>query len=266
MQPRETNMSQKRVISSTKNTICDFYVKKEQLPLLAEHSVGRDLLQELLEENRQLQDQIAELKEQVIRDPLTNAFNRRYFLETLEREAPRAERNELPLSLVMIDIDHFKKINDAFGHQAGDFVLRQLVKLLTERIRKGDVLCRYGGEEFVILMPQSSLEDTQIRAEEWRMACEEMQIAYEGTSLQITISLGVASKKDMNTNAQQLLKRADRALYKAKVFGRNCTAVFQQRDTRKHIAEKTFTHSKPETSTSKLFQHLFLNQNSLIYS
>jgi diguanylate cyclase (GGDEF)-like protein len=183
------------------------------------------LLKEQLLEIQSLQD---ELREQVIRDPLTNAFNRRYLLETLERELARAVRAGHPFSLIMIDVDHFKKFNDDYGHQAGDVLLQRLVSLLVETSRKGDAVCRYGGEEFVILMPNTAQESAYRRAETWRIACEKIKENHDGKSIEITISLGVVTSFAPAVSAEELLMMADRAMYQAKASGRNCTAIFEQ--------------------------------------
>jgi diguanylate cyclase (GGDEF)-like protein len=168
----------------------------------------------------------AELKEQSIRDPLTNAFNRRWMMEILEMELSRSKREKSPLSLIMIDVDYFKDFNDRFGHQAGDLILQRLVELVNSQIRKEDSICRYGGEEFMIILPKASQKDAKNRAEELRKACEEMVIDYDTRQLSITISLGVVENSNHSTNSDEILKMADKALYLAKDSGRNCVSVF----------------------------------------
>ncbi|MBN1148624.1 MAG: diguanylate cyclase [Anaerolineales bacterium] len=197
---------------------------------------------ELADANKRLQRQLAEIEtlqaelvEQAIRDPLTNTFNRRYLLETLERELSRAEREGYPLSLVMIDLDNFKQFNDEFGHQAGDLLLQRLAGLLMDNTRKGDAVCRYGGDEFVALMPNISLQEAHRRAEEWRLACESLQRDGAGKSITVTLSQGVVAYLDPKTSAEELLHLADQALYQAKAAGRNCTAIYEPSNSGNHV-------------------------------
>lgn len=175
------------------------------------------LLLQLYEINR-LQ---AELREQAVRDGLTNLFNRRYLDETLERELARARREGYPLALVMIDIDHFKQLNDTYGHQAGDKVLRELAALLWSEVRAEDVPCRYGGEEFVVLLPRMPLEVALERAEGWRRTFQAMHIPFGDFQLDTTISCGLAAYPEHARTSDDLLRCCDEALYKAKRQGRN---------------------------------------------
>src|SRR5262249_28463606 len=134
------------------------------------------------------------LRTQSIRDPLTNLYNRRYMEESLERELSRAVRKNAPLSLMMIDVDHFKRFNDTFGHDAGDLVLRSLGNQLQTRLRREDIICRYGGEEFVVILPEASLDTGVKRAEQLREVTKEMVTEFRGQTLgRITLSIGVAS-------------------------------------------------------------------------
>jgi diguanylate cyclase (GGDEF)-like protein/PAS domain S-box-containing protein len=165
------------------------------------------------------------LREQAIRDPLTGAFNRRYLIETLDRELAHASRHGSPISLVMIDADHFKNINDTFGHQAGDLALQRLVQLIERHTRKSDVVCRYGGEEFVVLLPETAPEDAYRRAEEWRLAFAAERIEFNGQTFQVTISLGVAAGSVPEVSGASLLNAADQAMYRAKEIGRNRTVL-----------------------------------------
>jgi diguanylate cyclase (GGDEF)-like protein len=162
------------------------------------------------------------LRNQSIRDPLTGLFNRRYLEETLERELARAERGRHPIGVIMIDVDHFKRFNDTFGHNAGDALLREFGGLLRTHIRGGDIACRYGGEEFAIILPDATLDDAQRRAEELREATTHLRVTDQDQALgQITISLGVAALPHHGTDGVRLLRAADRALYAAKHAGRN---------------------------------------------
>ena len=169
----------------------------------------------------------ATLREQVIRDPLTGLFNRRYMEETLEREFAGAGRENYPVSLVMLDIDHFKKINDTYGHQAGDLVLQSLSELLRGHIRGRDIACRYGGEEFLAVLPHTPIEVAAQRAELWRASLEALRMTHEGKEIRATISLGVAAYASHGKTGKAVLSAADKALYTAKERGRNQVMVAQ---------------------------------------
>jgi diguanylate cyclase (GGDEF)-like protein len=166
------------------------------------------------------------LQHQAIHDPLTDLFNRRYLEETLGREILRAQRKEVALVVMMLDLDHFKKFNDTCGHEAGDHLLQLLADFLKSNIRGGDIACRYGGEEFVLILPETSLEVALLRAEEVRRGVSRLKLSYQGQTLRnITISLGVATFPKHGTNTDDLLKAADKALYRAKAAGRNRVMV-----------------------------------------
>lgn len=162
------------------------------------------------------------LRYQSIRDPLTGLFNRRYLDESLERELPNAIRKNRSLGVIMLDVDRFKKFNEMFGHDAGDTVLRELGDYLAKFIRRGDLACRYGGEEFTLIFPECSLEDTRRRAEELRTSFQQLSIKHRDIVLgKVTLSLGVAALPDHGTTAVQLLAAADGALLRAKEEGRD---------------------------------------------
>jgi diguanylate cyclase (GGDEF)-like protein/PAS domain S-box-containing protein len=164
------------------------------------------------------------LQHQSVRDPLTSLFNRRYMEEFLNRELSRAQRQEQPIGIIVLDVDHFKHFNDTFGHEAGDTVLRELGILLRNNIRNSDIACRYGGEEMVLILPEASLEDTKDRAEELRLAIKHLNLSYRRNSLgPITVSLGVACFPQHGLTGDALLRTADRALYRAKAEGRDRT-------------------------------------------
>jgi two-component system cell cycle response regulator len=154
-------------------------------------------------------------------DGLTQIFNKRYFLETLERELSRARRYDRPLALVMFDIDHFKQCNDTFGHRAGDFVLREVADVVRERARKVDVLARYGGEEFAMILPEIDIRGANQFAEKIRIMIAESKFMFEGRHIPVTISIGVAELTPDIATYDDLIKRADARLYKAKQTGRN---------------------------------------------
>lgn len=188
---------------------------------------------ELHEANERLQSQLAEievlqisLREQATRDSLTGLFNRRYLEETLERELSRAAREAASVSLVMVDIDHFKGVNDVFGHDAGDAMLRALSDLLRAQIRQGDIACRYGGDEFVIVLPGAPLQIAYRRAEQWREAFQSLRVEYEDVELHATLSCGIAAFPSHSRTGDELLHVADKALYTAKAEGRNRAIVW----------------------------------------
>ncbi|WP_137169888.1 GGDEF domain-containing protein [Marinomonas sp. FW-1] len=156
-------------------------------------------------------------------DVLTKLKNRRFFTEVLEYEIASSERNQEPLSLLICDIDHFKKFNDTYGHPAGDEALKTMAALLNRFFRQADIVCRLGGEEFVILMPRAKGGDCLQRAEQLRLAVENTKIEYEGAFLEsLTISIGIASWPELSVDPQRLFQEADLALYEAKNSGRNC--------------------------------------------
>lgn len=161
------------------------------------------------------------LRAQSVRDPLTGVYNRRYLEETLEREIRRAERSHAPLGLIIFDIDGFKRFNDTFGHEAGDAYLRELGNLLRERFRRQDVVCRYGGDEFVLVLPEASLEATMQRAQLLGEAVENLVVTYHGQPMgRATLSLGIAAFPEHGSNGEAVLRSADAALYRAKQNGR----------------------------------------------
>ena len=203
--------------------------------------VFRDVTDRKLDEkrlryaNQRLQAQLIEigllqskLREQAIRDPLTNLFNRRYLEETLDRELARAGRESYPVCIIMVDLDHFKRINDTYGHDAGDEVLKALAKTLTEQSRRGDFACRYGGEEFVIAMPNIPEHTAYERAENLRRHLNSLQIPYENHKLTTTTSMGIASYPTHGQTRQALLRAADLAMYAAKRAGRDHILTYEQ--------------------------------------
>jgi diguanylate cyclase (GGDEF)-like protein/PAS domain S-box-containing protein len=166
------------------------------------------------------------LRTQSIRDPLTGLFNRRYMEESLDREFRRAERRGAPVGVIMLDIDRFTNFNNTFGHQAGDTLLHALGELLRTRVRAEDIACRYGGEEFVLIMPEASLEITAERAERLRQEVRELRVQQQGQSLgAVTVSLGVAVSPQHGPSAESVIRAADLALYRAKNEGRDRVAT-----------------------------------------
>ena len=161
------------------------------------------------------------LKEQAIRDPLTGLSNRRYLDETLPRELSRAKREGYSLSLIMLDLDHFKQVNDTYGHAAGDEVLKTLSALLKKSARESDIICRYGGEEFLVALPRMSPEQALQRVEAWRLELAETSVHHGDLKMRVTLSAGVAGFPDHGADIDSLLSHADQALYHAKHGGRN---------------------------------------------
>ena len=162
-----------------------------------------------------------EIYRMTIVDGLTHTYNKRYFLETLDKEIPRCTRHQRPLSLVMFDIDHFKKINDEHGHLTGDFVLRELARRVKSRVRKEEVFARYGGEEFAVILPETTREQAMKVAEDLRKLIAAAPFEFEGDQIQVTVSLGVGVT-DKEIAPEPFIKLADDNLYKAKRGGRNC--------------------------------------------
>jgi diguanylate cyclase (GGDEF)-like protein/PAS domain S-box-containing protein len=166
------------------------------------------------------------LRTQSIRDSLTGLYNRRYLTEMLDRETRRAVRSEQSLGLLMMDLDHFKKFNDTYGHDAGDTVLRETATFLGKSVRAEDIVCRFGGEEFVVILPAADLKATQARGERIRSKLREQAVLHQGQSLgMITVSVGVAALPQHGTSPKDLLEAADAALYRAKREGRDRVAV-----------------------------------------
>lgn len=171
-----------------------------------------------------------ELREQAVHDPLTGLFNRRYLDETLPRELLLAARRNTSLCVVMLDIDGFKEFNDSLGHAPGDTVLREFGGVLREHLRKSDISCRYGGDEFVLILPDSSIADTQERVEQIRVFLKGIQRIHYGEKMQdmITLSAGIACMPDHGTTEVELLRAADGAMYAAKKGGRDRIVVYSK--------------------------------------
>ncbi len=172
------------------------------------------------------------LRTQSIKDPLTGLYNRRYLTEILDREIRRAVRSEQSLGILMLDLDHFKTFNDTYGHDAGDAVLRETASFLSKSIRVEDIVCRFGGEEFVVILPTADLNAAHARAERIRSKLRELTVLHQGKSLgMITVSVGVAALPQHGTSPQKLLDAADAALYRAKREGRDRVVVAEPAPT-----------------------------------
>jgi diguanylate cyclase (GGDEF)-like protein len=173
------------------------------------------------------------LREQSARDQLTGLFNRRYMEESLDRELRRASREDYTLGLLMMDLDHFKDLNDGFGHAAGDLMLRRVGEFLGSSVRGDDVACRFGGEEFVVILPRASLENTRRRAEAIRQGMKRLQLEPSGAlGASVSISIGVACAPEHGEMREQLVHAADVALYRAKAGGRDQVVVATGADVR----------------------------------
>jgi len=190
----------------------------------------------LQDANRKLEFQMAEiqalqekLREQAIRDPLTGLYNRRFLEETLDREMAHAGREGKTLCIAMIDIDNFKNFNDRYGHKVGDMILRSLGDILLANTRKSDVSCRFGGEEFVVVMPNATPDGARKRAHQWRKAFQLLQNSFNGQELQATISIGIASFPNHGKDGETVLNAADKALYEAKQRGKNRVNVYLEK-------------------------------------
>jgi diguanylate cyclase (GGDEF)-like protein len=162
------------------------------------------------------------LRDQSIRDPLTGLFNRRFMQESLDRERQRARRKTRPLCVIFIDIDHFKRFNDVFGHDAGDTILRSFADLLRSFFRGDDVICRYGGEEFALILPESNEQDAAIRMNQFRENVKRMTVLHESRTLDpVSVLVGVAAFPKNGDSIESLLRAADQALYISKAEGRD---------------------------------------------
>ena len=207
-----------------------------RLLLLRDITQRYQVERELRRVNEQLQSHLLEievlhatLQEQAIRDGLTQVFNRRYFEETLPRELHRAARGDYPVSVILLDIDYFKRINDTFGHKGGDRVLKAFGELLLSETSSGDMACRYGGEEFALAFPGMSLEDAQQRAEKIRARFQDQRIVVGKDEIRATVSGGVATYPFHGKTSDDLMQSADKALYAAKEEGRNRICLAQDR-------------------------------------
>ena len=167
-----------------------------------------------------------ELRDQSIRDPLTGLFNRRFMQESLNKELQRSRRKQRSLAVIFLDLDHFKHFNDTFGHDAGDSVLKSMADMFRVHFRTDDVICRYGGEEFAVILPESSIEDAAKRAETLRLATRDLRLVHGGILLStVTLSIGIAGFPDHGKDAHELLDQADKCLYQSKANGRDRVTI-----------------------------------------
>lgn len=190
---------------------------------------------DLQEANRRMKFQMEEiislqdkLREQAIRDPLTELYNRRILEETLDREVSHAKRDEKGFCIAMIDIDNFKGLNDRYGHRVGDLVLTSFAKILENNTRRGDIACRFGGDEFAVLMPNASLEGARKRAQQWRRAFQMLHQSFNGQEVLVTLSVGIACYPQHGVDGMAVLESADKALYRSKEKGKNQVTIFEE--------------------------------------
>ncbi|HEY3368749.1 MAG TPA: diguanylate cyclase [Symbiobacteriaceae bacterium] len=183
-----------------------------------------ELNRELQSLNIQLNEANANLSLAAWTDPLTMLANRRTMVERIREEAARTDRTQGLFSLCISDLDHFKKINDTYGHDAGDHVLKSIASILKSALREQDVLARWGGEEFLLLMPETGLKEAQIAAERLRGVVENAEILYDGNRIALTMTFGV-STYDKSEGVDGSIKKADSALYVGKSTGRNCVVA-----------------------------------------
>jgi diguanylate cyclase (GGDEF)-like protein/PAS domain S-box-containing protein len=201
--------------------------------------IGRDVTERRRQENllkesqrdlefrlQEISAQKIDLEEKATRDALTGVYNRRYLDETLPRDLSRAKREAYPVAVIMIDLDHFKQINDCFSHAAGDEVLKATAALLKKYARDSDIICRVGGEEFVVIMPGMSLEAARQRIDQLRQELADSRVHFNGDNITVTLSAGIASFPEHGDTVETLIARADEMLYRAKHAGRNQVMVY----------------------------------------
>jgi diguanylate cyclase (GGDEF)-like protein/PAS domain S-box-containing protein len=188
------------------------------------------------------------LREQSLRDPLTGLYNRRFMQESLDREVLRAQRRKRPLSVAFLDLDHFKFFNDRFGHDAGDAVLRTLGELLRSHYRAEDVICRFGGEEFAVILPETTAREAAKRSDSLRLAVKALTISHRGATLgTISVSIGIACYPEHASNAQQLLHTADTCLYTSKARGRDRVTIAEAPQPVSQLPDEPPRNFKEET-------------------
>ena len=212
-------------------SLCIMVLMVAALSIVANLMIKTDMDQ-ILQQNRQLEQDEALLREQSVRDHVSGLFNRRYLEETLERELRRAERDGSEVGVIMMDLDHFKQLNDAHGHAAGDLVLREVGALVRANLRYADIACRYGGDEFTLILPRAPRAVALERAELLRRGVQELRITGGDAQLPpVTSSFGIAVCPDDGRTGAEVLAAGDRALYRAKREGRDrvCDAAAADR-------------------------------------
>ena len=206
----------------------DFQLAPDDLEHLSEVLIEQEAPMTVGALARRLMEKHLE-EEKAVRDGLTEAYNHRFFQEMLDNKIAEAERNEEPLSLLMIDLDNFKLINDQFGHQNGDMILREVGMLMKDRIRSSDILARYGGEEFAIILTKTTAGEGYKLAEILRNTIEKkVFVSPDDVKFSITVSIGVSELMEHAHNKRDLIAAADRGLYNAKREGKNCTEIAER--------------------------------------
>lgn len=196
---------------------------KELLDAQERLRLANEALQKQLDEITKLEQQV---REQAIRDALTGLYNRHYLIDVLETEFSRAKRKGHPIAFMLIDLDHFKQVNDVYGHQAGDLTLQAATQVISKLIRGSDIAFRYGGEEFLVILPEISAQDAHERAEQLRRAIDELEILFEQKTITVNASIGVAIYPLHGSTGDEMLTRVDQALYQAKETGRNRVVLY----------------------------------------
>jgi diguanylate cyclase (GGDEF)-like protein len=186
---------------------------------------ANQLLQFQIERVELLQEQLQEL---AVRDPLTELYNRRYLQEALELEFAHPERSSMPMAILMLDSDHLKDINDKYGHKAGDDFLVHISNVIRESVRAGDIACRYGGDEFVVVLSNVSENIAIRRAEKLRKTVAAHHILHRNKNVNISVSIGIAMFPAHGSNVEELLQKADQALYEAKGMGKDRVFVYNE--------------------------------------
>jgi diguanylate cyclase (GGDEF)-like protein len=184
-----------------------------------------DMAQQLQNREVQLHSALDELRDQAMTDSLTGLYNRRYFWDALTRNVLSSRRKGTPFSVILLDVDHFKRVNDSRGHDAGDLVLNAIAAVIVSCVRASDIAVRYGGEEFSILLPDTGLGIAEERAQALRLAIEHLEIPHAAGAINVTASFGVAEYDDVAESGNALMKRVDAAMYAAKSGGRNRVIV-----------------------------------------
>ncbi len=183
----------------------------------------------LVEAKDEVNEYAKKMERLAITDPLTGVYNRRYFMEMAVKELDRCKRYGGHFSLLSLDIDHFKRINDTYSHLAGDAALQTFTRKIESDLRKNDMLARLGGEEFSVLLPETGRKDAFDLAERLRRAVAEISIEFEGQTFGFTVSIGGAEALETDETIDNVIMRADNALYNAKENGRNRTLLFQKK-------------------------------------
>ena len=183
-----------------------------------------------------------EVKDNSVKDALTGCFTRGHAIDVIDAELRRARRSQTPVSLIMFDLDHFKDVNDRYGHLCGDAVLSAVGKRMKEVLRGSDLKCRYGGEEFLVLLPETPLHGARRVAETLRREIAERPVPWAGEGLTVTASFGLAQTMPGEVNVQAVISRADQALYRAKDDGRNCVRIAAETATL--VSDETHRHNR----------------------